>query len=319
MQEPAPAGPDSARSSAAYDSAWSPFFGRTTFRAQGLSTQGGTAPAYAFDARPAATADTAARVAQAFGVAGEVQERDGTWSVGATDGTGPQVYVTSDGGASFGYSNSALDPWSCAKQAADGSCPTPPATSVDDATAAAALGDAMRSLGVDPAQFEVTVAPLGDGNDAARWVTARRVVGGTLTNDTWGATVADAGIVWMNGTLAPVVDLGSYDVVSPDEAVRRLGDPRFGQSSPVALAAGAEPREVLPAAPASVPTPPSAADRIAWPVTEVTITGARLALTQHWTTSGAVLFVPAYELTDADGTTWSVIAVTDDALDFAPR
>jgi hypothetical protein len=30
------------------------------------------------------------------------------------------------------------------------------------------------------------------------------------------------------------------------------------------------------------------------------------------------VLVPTYELADADGTTWSVIAVVDDQLDFAP-
>ena len=31
---------------------------------------------------------------------------------------------------------------------------------------------------------------------------------------------------------------------------------------------------------------------------------------------GAVLLLPAYELQDADGMVWSVLAVTEDVLDF---
>jgi hypothetical protein len=53
-------------------------------------------------------------------------------------------------------------------------------------------------------------------------------------------------------------------------------------------------------------------------VTEVTITGATLSLSQFWTPSGAALFLPTYELTDDAGTTWTVLAVTEDALDFTP-
>lgn len=319
---PEVAAADSSAGSMAIDRTWpGGSFGRTTFQAQGLSEQGGTAQSYAFDARAVVNAETAARVAGAFGVPGEVREDAWQFVVGAQDGSGPQVTLGRDGTASFGYSNYSIDPWQCKEANADGSCPTPPATTVDDTAAATALADAMRSLGVDPATFEVTVTPVGEGNEAARWVTARRVVGGTLTTDTWSATVTDAGLVNLNGTLAAVVELGSYDVVSPAEAVRRLGDPRFGSSSMVALAAGAEARSeaAAPDGPGPVPAPPAAGGRIAWPVTDVTITGARLALTQQWTDTGAVLFVPAYELSDAEGNTWSVIAVTDDALDYAAR
>jgi hypothetical protein len=33
---------------------------------------------------------------------------------------------------------------------------------------------------------------------------------------------------------------------------------------------------------------------------------------------GAVLLLPAYELKDADGNVWPVLAVAEDVLDFAP-
>ncbi len=266
--------------------------------------------------------DTALRIAEAFGVTGDVRDDDWQFTVGPVDGTGAQVTLSRDGTAAFGYANHTIDPWMCDEPDAEGVCPTPPATSVDDAKAATMLADAMRSLGVDPAGFEVSVDPVTEGNEAVRWVSARRVVGGTLTNDTWSATITDDGIVWLNGSLAEVVELGTYDVISPAEAVRRLGDPRFAQTSPIALGAEAQARadqSVSSDGPGPVPAPPAAGEPIAWPVADVTITGARLALTQQWTDDGAVLFVPAYELTDDEGSVWSVIAVTDDDLDFATR
>ncbi|QAY63689.1 hypothetical protein ET495_11015 [Xylanimonas allomyrinae] len=322
-----------APSAAGSRAAWYPFVGHTVFRGVGLPEEGGSAAVFAFDAGGAANAETAARVARALGVAGEPRRQGQQWFVGPDEGSGPQVWLLGDGRASFGYANQVIDPWSCAAPDVAGACRTPAPTSVDDAGAATALADAMRALGLDPGQFEVAVAPRGD-KDAVRQVTARRVVGGTLSDDQWIATVADAGIVWLDGALADVVELGTYAVVSPAEAVRRLGDPRFGASSAV-MPLGTEDRAVASAdgasadgasadgafgdgAPAdAVPAPPAAGARIAWPVSEVTITGARLGLTELWTAQGAVLFVPAYELTDADGHTWSVMAVADDALDFS--
>jgi hypothetical protein len=52
-------------------------------------------------------------------------------------------------------------------------------------------------------------------------------------------------------------------------------------------------------------------------VNDVEIVEARLGLASQWQPDGSVLVVPAYEFTDADGGAWSVIAVADDALDFA--
>jgi hypothetical protein len=52
-------------------------------------------------------------------------------------------------------------------------------------------------------------------------------------------------------------------------------------------------------------------------VQQVTITGARLGLGMVTQADGAVLLAPAYELTDADGSTWSVVAVDEGSLDLA--
>ncbi|PZR51646.1 hypothetical protein DNL40_15350 [Xylanimonas oleitrophica] len=295
--------------------------GRTVFHAQGLSEDAGSAEAFALDPRPVADAATAARVAAALGVPGEVRTQEGgtpSWAVGSQDGSGAQVWVAGDGRGSFGYTDPGRDPWTCAAPAADGSCPTPQPTGVTDDEAAAALADVMRRLGVDPAGYEVQVRPAGE-DDPSRWVSARRVVGGTATEDAWSATVTDAGVVAVDGSLADAVPLGEYPVVSPAEAVRRLGDPRFGASTPTTLPGIAELRVGEEQGPTGVPTPPAPGAPLAWPVTDVTITGARLGLSQQWLPDGSVVFLPAYELSDAEGSTWTVTAVADAGLDFSPR
>ena len=90
---------------------------------------------------------------------------------------------------------------------------------------------------------------------------------------------------------------------------RRRGWPGQPSRSP--------PRTLLSALTRPAP-PPRPGAPLAWPVREVTVTGARLGLTPYTDPAGTVLLVPAYELTSDGGETWSVLAVADDALDLAP-
>ncbi|MFC7877733.1 hypothetical protein [Isoptericola sp. NPDC057391] len=311
--------------------------GRATFHAQGLSTEGGTASAYAFDATDAATREGAARLATALGVEGKPRWEHG-WSVGPQDGSGPHVWLSADGSATFSFSDPNHDPWRCEDAVARGdaggdagddaegaepACDEPRTSTVGDREARRMLADAMRSLGVNPDGFEIEVGEKTDG-DPSRWVTAYQVVDGSRTGAQWGATVDEEGIAWLDGFLATTVDLGEYPVISPTEAVERLGDPRFsGSAWPVAYAdeeaMWAESAEdgTEPTAP---PAPPAAGDPVDWPVSDVEITDARLGLAQQTQDDGSVALVPAYELSDAAGNAWSVVAVADDAMDFsAPR
>jgi len=141
--------------------------------------------------------------------------------------------------------------------------------------------------------------------------------------------VVATGVQSVYGALAPTVPLGDYDVVSPTEAVARLGDPRFGPSygGVMPLAADGVARSdsggaVTDIAPApmdepTVPPTPSAGSPLAWPVQDVTLVSARLGLGLTTLPDGASVLVPTYELADADGMTWTVIAVADDDLDFS--
>lgn len=104
--------------------------------------------------------------------------------------------------------------------------------------------------------------------------------------------------------------LGTYPVVSEEAAVERLGDPRF---APAARGAGQSGSDGDATAEAPAPGGP-----IAWPVEDVTIVSAVLTEVRYTLPDGAVLIVPAYDLADAAGSSWTVIAVDEELLDFTP-
>ncbi|MCP2266436.1 hypothetical protein ACFQHV_06365 [Promicromonospora thailandica] len=102
--------------------------------------------------------------------------------------------------------------------------------------------------------------------------------------------------------------LGSYPVISEVAAVERLGDPRFAGSV-------LGPRPDDGASSGGAPVPGGA---IAWPVQDVTVVSATRTEARHTLPDGTVLVVPAYRLADAEGSAWTVIAVDEELLDFAP-
>ncbi|MFE7406288.1 hypothetical protein, partial [Isoptericola sp. NPDC057559] len=305
--------------------------GRANFHGTGLSTDGGTAEAYAFDATDVATREGAARLADALGVAGKPRWEYGSWAAGPRDGDGPTIWLSVDGSATFSYNDPDADPWRCEEVAAratedggtaaddDGDgCADRDTTPVGDKAARRALTDVMTRLGVDPSGFEIEVGEQTE-DEPGRWVTAYQVVDGARTGAQWSATVGPEGVAWLDGFLAGTTDLGEYPVISPAEAVDRLGDPRFsGSAWPVTYAEGADYAEPeQPTKPTAPPAPPAAGDKVDWPVSDVEITEARLGLALQTQTGGAVALVPAYELSDADGNAWSVLAVADASTDFS--
>ena len=315
--------------------------GRTTFTAQGLGDERSTAPAWAFDGAGTVSAATASRLAEVLGVEGEPRQ-EGGWVVGPTDGSGPTVQLGTDGAASVWFYDPAIDelvttpvepvPLPAPAEGDEGGmssssgdagdiAPTEPTVEEPepvDATdgPAAALRETLTALGVDGDGAEYEVQPHWSGGELQS-VVAHQTVGGVRTGLMWNAEVAGDRLYSLSGPLAPLVPLGDYEVVSPTEAVARLGDPRFGGSEVwredvMRIMPAPEERD-WNAPPAA---PPAAGDPIPWPVADVTITSAELTLTEHWTDGGATLLLPAYELSDADGRTWQVIAVADGQLAF---
>jgi hypothetical protein len=344
--------PADARSADAESAASLPWYGgRTVFTAQGLSDEPGRADAWAYDPAPAYSAETAARVATALGLQGEPRLEGGTWTVGPLDGTGPNLALQPDGIASVSYFDPTRDPYGCPAPVPEGDVATegggsdpaviepdvPACTQTDlgeapqgDAAAARAR-EVLTGTGVDPDAYEYEVQDAG--TPSAAFVSAHETIGGQRTGMVWSITLVGDGVQSMYGSLAPLVPLGTYDVISENDAVDRLADPRFGPSlgGPVLAddAAVREPAAELTAPDAGVAapgfpgadgTPPAAVQPgspFAWPILEVTLTGARLGLAQHTHPDGATVLLPSYELSGDDGSVWSVVAVADSGLDFS--
>src|SRR5690554_3520358 len=297
---------------------WPGGFGRTVFEQSGLSTAGTSSKAYGFDAESVHNEDTLSALAEALGIEGKVREEYGSLVVGPRDGSGPSISLYADGTASFNFHDPSKDPWFCApdKDECDerdlGKAPQG-----DDAIEQAS--DFLVRLGADPADFELEATDESEfGSTDYSSVVAYRVIDGQRSGDQWGVSFTGGGVQSAWGSLAPFVDLGEYDVISPAEAVDRLGDPRFGVSSssfppgwmgPAGLERTVEDEFEVPSAPAP-------GDSFGWPVETVTIVSERLGLAQHHLGGGAVVLVPTYELSAADGRSWSVIAVTEAHLDF---
>lgn len=307
-----------------------PFGGmRTLFTAVGLGDEPGSATAYGYDSTAAFTPEKTSAIAALVGLDGTPELVYGAWHLGSTDWTGPTLDVQPDAATSFYYSDPTQDPW------VEGST----AVAVDAATATAQLSDMMTTLGVDPAAYTLTVEDTGTQNVTT--VTGYPVTGPGSTGQAWQLSVSSEGVYSLSGTLAPLVDLGTYDVVGPTTAVARLTDPRFGATpdysiladQPSARVEGVTPEMVDPGLgvdsaevpsddPAAVPTvppTPTAGTSFSWPVDEVAITGAELTTTTIYAPDGSVALVPAYRLTGDDGSGWTVVAVAEEHLDFAAQ
>lgn len=289
-------------------------YGRTVFTSSGLSDSGSSAQAWGYDPSATFSAETAARVAAAFGVSGDPFLNYGAWVVGSADWTSAVVSVSSDAQTNFYFSDPSIEPW------AENST----ATGVSAEDAIAALTTVMVELGLDPATFTITT----DDQDPKSTSVVAAPTNSVDGSGTWYATITSEGLVNLNGSLAPLVDLGTYDVVSPQAAVDRLADARFG-ANPSAIAygvgdlgyaRGTDAMTVAPDDPAAVPTlpgTPAPGTAIAWPVANVTITDATLGTGTFYQPDGSVTLLPMYTLTGSDGSAWTVIALADAHLDFA--
>ncbi|OJX97446.1 MAG: hypothetical protein BGO96_05945 [Micrococcales bacterium 73-15] len=324
---------DAARGASGYG--WG--FGHREFVGSGFSTSAGAATLYGLDPQRASE-ETAAHLAETLGVTGAPRLDWGSWYVGPEDGEGPTLSVSLDGSAAFSYQNWSIEPmqecWSVAgptsedydddawrayeeemqacTERVDAAAPAPDA-------ARAELERLLTDVGLDPASFELTAEhAVGSGTAQA---SAARIVDGQRTDLAFSLSYGPAGVVSVWGSLADVVALRDVAIVSEADALARLSDPRFGAQNMVmpyavdAYAAdGGATEEYTP--PTQAPAAPGADATVEWPVWTVDLTSVRLGLGQQYQSDGSVLLVPAYEFTDSDGGTWSVIAVADADLSF---
>src|SRR4029453_8470822 len=198
-------------------------YGRNQFSASGLSTQGGSAIAYGFDPRAPSDADTVAALAAALGLAGSPELKDGGWAVGPQDGTAASLWVGLDGTLGFSFWDPQHNPWQCAP---DATVCEPTGTHPSQDAAINALRSLISSTGGDPGDFEFA-SEVYEGSPT-RTAQAWPLIDGQRTDQGWYLELAEDGIVNASGSLAAVVQLGEYPIVSEQEAFERLSDPRFG-------------------------------------------------------------------------------------------
>lgn len=162
------------------------------------------------------------------------------------------------------------------------------------------MRDLLTALGEDPEDYRIA-QPDWQAQGASGAVVATLLVDGQPTVPALTGYVSTAGFVSLHGGTSRVEEVAPVGVVSEQEALERLSDPRFD-----AAYGGARTG-------ADVPEPrPGTEAVIDWRVHQVEIVSTRLGLAVDPRSEGLV--VPAYELTDATGGTWSVIAVDDDGL-----
>lgn len=286
--------------------------GRNSFSASGFSTREGVETAYAFDPSATVSAATVNSLATDLGIVSPAEPVEGAWVAGPQDGSKPNLWVALDGLLSFSYQNPQNNPWMCVKTG--GACEEA-GEAPSQETAIGALRELVVAAGRDAEDYEFTSHVWEDS--PVRTAEARLVVDGQSIDQAWSMDIAESGVVNVNGALADLVDLGEYPVVSEQAGFERLSDPRFGAVMGI-MPSVTEPL-LAPDAPVTPDTPPaapSAGTSLSWPVNEVEIVSVRLGLASQWQPDGSVLVVPAYEFTDADGGTWSVVAVAESKLDF---
>ena len=295
----------------------------TVFATGDLPAGPAQAQVYALELADGDAEEQAAQLAAALDLAGDARDADDTWVIGSEDGSSPVLRLHPDG--TLEYADPGLQTWNCqagqpqtdphapssspqeegrsaAAECADVDVPAPPDAAE---TFAAFLTDA----GLDPAQYEVDVDDSGPG----AIVSATLVLGGQESDVHLTGTVVPDGIAAVWGNVATPTELGEYPLISPEEAVQRLMDPRFTHraDNSSGVVAVPDPRFSGPA--------PDPGSQVPWPVRQVQITTAELALVSTVTSTG-VLVLPSYELTgtDAGGTesTWIVPALTEDDFDF---
>lgn len=173
----------------------------------------------------------------------------------------------------------------------------------------------LTALGIDEDDVLMTI---DDSPKLPRtqMITASRIVEEKATPVVISAYVTHEGIVSAYGALGDIVPVGDYDIVSPAEAAQRLNTSAFAPQlvSPPDTVDDSPVIDPAPAVPPPVPTPGSA---VPWGISEHTIVSARLGLSTINAPDASVYIVPAYEFTDTERNTWSVIALAQSELDTA--
>ena len=311
----------------------------------GITDEAGTAAGYAYVKPDADPSKVAADLAAALGVSGDPvdQSGDGTsWVVGPIDGSGPQVWVGSwgsmvnwnysDPGAYVACTSPVSEPMPAEDESASKGSdsagsgasagePTPPCadagTPPSEKEAVARAKELLAATGVDPASVEWEVYR----DDYSASATAWQLVNGQRTSMGWSfAFSQNDRVQWASGFVSELTEVPAYPIVGARTAIERTKDPRWSSmlNGPIGgplYAARDVSASVVPGA--GAPVTKDGRPVISMPVATAVIEKAELGLTQYSQPDGSIVLVPAYQLTAVDGSTWSVLAITEDYVDFS--
>ncbi len=257
---------------------------------------------------------TLRKLAVSFGLSGDVVKEDkNNFSIGLDDktGAGLRLFVDvssawwnySSGAASSGTTSSVACPpdAECADVGDPVGNPAPPANLPDEATAIARVSQLLKdaSLRVKPYSFTATKSEWS--TDVVGTFMARDISSNMSLYVSFGS---DAKITYASGPLVELKNAGSYPLIAPKEAVKRLSQFQYGLVGPTA-------RSAIDLAVSSPVTDSSTPVAITVP-----ITGVRLALMQTTLTNKSTILLPAYTFTNTDGDVGTVLAIEEKYLSY---
>ena len=234
---------------------------------------------------------TLKKLAVSLGLSGDVVKEDtNNFSIGRDDKTGAGLGLFVD--VSSGW-------WNYSSGAVTDS--TPPANLPDETTAIARVKQLLTDadLRVKPYAFSATKSEWS--TDVVGTYMARDVSSNMSLYVSFGS---DAKIMYASGPLVELKNAGSYPLVAPKDAVKRLSQLQYGLVGPTARSA------------IDVAVSSPAVDNSAPVAVMVPITGVRLALMQTTLTNKSTILLPAYTFTNADGDVGTVLAIEDKYLSY---
>ena len=265
--------------------------------APGLANTASTASAYRLTTAGVDPEKLAARLAQAFGIAGAARTSNEQVVVGDAAGAGAVLTVHRDARLSWEFADA-----SASSAAPVGALPTK-AQAVDLARGV------LDGIGVDTAHVDWQVERVNGGVRVTAW----QLLDGQRTALAWTVTAGRSGsVIAATGVAAGLQEIPDVAVVGARFAVNRSRVAPWSALPPIA---------VSPAT-SAVTSAPVSASRVAGailtvPVARVTVTDARLGLAQYPQPDGSLLLLPSWVLTGSDGSTWSLIATDSATVDFA--
>lgn len=234
---------------------------------------------------------TLKKFAIALGVPGEIVKEDkNNFSIGLDDNTGAGLRLYVDVSSAW---------WSYSSESV--ATPTPPTNLPDEATAIALVTKLLQDADVRVKPYALSATKSEWSTDVVGTLMARDVSSNISLYVSFGI---DAKITYASGPLVELKNAGSYPLIPPKDAVKRLSQLQYGLVGPTARSA----------IDMSVSSP--ATDSSAPVAVTVPITGVRLALMQTTLTNNSSILLPAYTFTNADGDVGTVLAIEEKYLSY---